>query len=196
MIIAHHLILTAYGHWLPNDPRGSMSKETLSARLLPLGKGHPGRQERQPSREDLREFHRQAGERLDHPVLWFEDAERQALADALGEVVRSEGLTCYACSILSGHVHILIRKHRFKGEEMLALFKEAGRKALRQGGRFPADHPVFSTDSCDVYKSDPRSVRNCIAYINEHYLKHGLAPVACGFLSPYDDWPFHKRKRR
>jgi len=25
MIIAHHLIWTAYGFWLPNDPRGSSS---------------------------------------------------------------------------------------------------------------------------------------------------------------------------
>lgn len=26
-IIAHHLILHGYGHWLPNDPRGSGSRE-------------------------------------------------------------------------------------------------------------------------------------------------------------------------
>ncbi|MCE5325581.1 MAG: hypothetical protein ABFD92_17650 [Planctomycetaceae bacterium] len=26
MIIAHHIILTGYGHWLPNDPRGSLSR--------------------------------------------------------------------------------------------------------------------------------------------------------------------------
>lgn len=26
-IIAHHLILHGYGHWFPNDPRGSGSDE-------------------------------------------------------------------------------------------------------------------------------------------------------------------------
>lgn len=27
-IIAHHLVLTGYGQWLSNDPRGSMSEKT------------------------------------------------------------------------------------------------------------------------------------------------------------------------
>jgi len=196
MIIAHHFILTGYGHWLPNDPRGSMSRQTLSAKLAPLGNGHCGRRKPQPSRQELKQFHRRAGELLDHAVLWFEDAERQALTDALGQVVRFEGLTCYACAVVSSHVHILVRKHRLKGEEMLSLLKEAGRRALHQRGRFPADHPVFSTDSCDVYKSDPQAVRNCIAYISDQYRKHGLTPMACDFISPYDDWPFHKQKKK
>ncbi|OQB82433.1 MAG: hypothetical protein BWX88_03985 [Planctomycetes bacterium ADurb.Bin126] len=25
MVIGHHLMFTGYGHWLPNDPRGSLS---------------------------------------------------------------------------------------------------------------------------------------------------------------------------
>ena len=34
MIIAYHAIFTTYGTWLPNDPRGSYSKEIYNEELL------------------------------------------------------------------------------------------------------------------------------------------------------------------
>ena len=37
MIAAYHLIWAAYGCWLPNDPRGSMSQEMRVDKLAPLG---------------------------------------------------------------------------------------------------------------------------------------------------------------
>jgi hypothetical protein len=35
MVVAYHLIWTAYGHWLPNDLRGSMSHELRCAKFAP-----------------------------------------------------------------------------------------------------------------------------------------------------------------
>ena len=37
IVIAHHLIWTAYGWWLPNDPRGSNSQVIRSD---VIGRGH------------------------------------------------------------------------------------------------------------------------------------------------------------
>jgi hypothetical protein len=37
MIIAHHVIVSAYGFWLPNDPRGSWSTVVRNPDLLPFG---------------------------------------------------------------------------------------------------------------------------------------------------------------
>jgi hypothetical protein len=38
MVVAgYHLIWTAYGHWLPNDPRGRTSAEVRSVDLQDLG---------------------------------------------------------------------------------------------------------------------------------------------------------------
>src|SRR5439155_22569198 len=34
MVLAHHLIFTAYGFWLPNDPRGSWSDFVRSWELF------------------------------------------------------------------------------------------------------------------------------------------------------------------
>lgn len=43
MVIAYHLCWTAYGCWLPNDPRGSGSEVVRSERLAALGEPHLGR---------------------------------------------------------------------------------------------------------------------------------------------------------
>jgi len=43
MIIAYHAIFTTYGAWLPNDPRGSYSKEIYNEQLRALGRIKYGR---------------------------------------------------------------------------------------------------------------------------------------------------------
>ncbi len=43
---AHHLIWTAYGWWLPNDSRGSMSRFIASDPIAELGELHHGRKRR------------------------------------------------------------------------------------------------------------------------------------------------------
>lgn len=37
VVVAYHLILTAYGFWLPNDPRGSWSDVVRVFELRPFG---------------------------------------------------------------------------------------------------------------------------------------------------------------
>ena len=56
--IAVHLIFSGYGTWLPNDPRGSGSDEVRKLELDDLGPIHFGRKAEQPSRDELRAFHR------------------------------------------------------------------------------------------------------------------------------------------
>jgi hypothetical protein len=57
MVIAHHIILTGYGHWLPSDPRGSRSLEFHRPDLGDFGPIHLGRKREQPSKEELQAFH-------------------------------------------------------------------------------------------------------------------------------------------
>jgi hypothetical protein len=56
MIVGHHLIWTVYGYWLPNDPRGSTSKEIRNAKITGLGELHYGRKRIQPSGRELNSF--------------------------------------------------------------------------------------------------------------------------------------------
>jgi hypothetical protein len=64
MTIGHHLILSGYGTWLPNDPRGSGSLTIRKDELNDLGPVHHGRKRKQPPRSELKSFYREAEGKL------------------------------------------------------------------------------------------------------------------------------------
>jgi len=76
---------------------------------------------------------------------------------------------------------------------MSAACKEGIRDALRGAGVVPEDHPVFSADVRDMYKSDPAAARRCVRYIRDNFPQHALPIVDYDFVTAYDDWPFHNR---
>src|SRR5215470_14807809 len=100
MVIGHHLIWTAYGCWLPNDPRGSSSHVLREDRLAPLGELHEGRKQQQPSRAELKGFYQQADVLLAHERLPFDDDEIALIGFSYAQTVRRYGYTCYACAIM------------------------------------------------------------------------------------------------
>jgi hypothetical protein len=61
IVIAHHLVWTLYGWWLPNDPRGSMSQSIRNDIIADLGKLHFGRKKVQrllgPSENSTSKLH-------------------------------------------------------------------------------------------------------------------------------------------
>lgn len=195
MIIAHHIILTGYGHWLPNDPRGSLSREFRSPGLEALGAIHFGRRSSQPSGEQIRSFYEAAAGRLKYPVVWFDGAKRQAIAEAFGRIVWTEKLTCYACAVMRNHAHLLIRRHRLRAQEMIGILKDGSREALVEKGLVPPSHPVWSEDPYVAYKDTTRAVRAAICYVNANFRKHRIPAQSWAFVVPYDDWPFHRRRK-
>lgn len=143
MVIGYHLVWTAYGWWLPNDPRGSGSHELRVKKIGDLGPIHEGRKRVQPKSAEIRRFYRDASLLLNHDLLTFTAKEVQEIAVAFAEVVRENKYTCYACAIMPDHVHLLIRRHRDRAEDMIANFQEASRNRLI-ATRFRAeDHPVW-----------------------------------------------------
>jgi len=89
MVIAHHLIFTAYGWWLPNDPRGSMSREIRKAEIAGLGELHYGRRRIQPAGRDIGDFYEAAKPILKHELLKFTDDEIVEIGTAFAEIVRN-----------------------------------------------------------------------------------------------------------
>lgn len=77
-VLAHHLIWTGYGYWLPNDPRGSGSPAVQDS-LAALGPLHAGRKAQQPARTVVREFYERADEILKHPRISFSDQHIQTI---------------------------------------------------------------------------------------------------------------------
>jgi len=185
MVIASHIIITGYGHWLPNDPRGSMSRRVRSPKLAALGVPHHGRRRVQPSVDELRVFHRDAQRHLAHPILWFDAAKRQATAEAFGEVVTACANTCYACAVLSNHAHLVVRRHRASAQAMIEQFKQASAERLRQEVDIPDDHPIWSDVPYRKFLDSPEAVRRAIAYTNRNPPKSRLSEQEYTFVKPY-----------
>src|SRR5439155_8453354 len=85
LVIAYHLIWTAYGWWLPNDPRGSGSKTIDSDIIAELGELHHGRKRVQPPGRVVRQFYEKAAKFLKHPLLKLDEPARKVVAGAFEE---------------------------------------------------------------------------------------------------------------
>ena len=191
LVIAYHVIWTGYGCWLPNDPRGSMSHVIASDVIAALGELHHGRKKVQPASRDIRRFHRRAAEALKFPLMEFSREEIARTGETFAEVARRERYTCYACAIMPDHVHLLLRKHKHKAEQMIARFQEASRTCLQGHGRRDADHPIWGGPGWKVFLDTPRSVRRTIRYIADNPRKLRMPAQKWAFVKPYNGWPLH-----
>ncbi|MBN2562137.1 MAG: hypothetical protein JXQ75_14530, partial [Phycisphaerae bacterium] len=193
MVIAHHLILTGYGHWLPNDPRGSLSKEIRAGKLFPLGPIHYGRKEVQPAQSELRSFHEQARPRLEHEVVWFDAAKRQAITEAFSDTIRDRRYTCWACAVLSNHAHLVIRRHRDRAETMHDELRRNSAARLCRLADLSNDHPIWSNDKFKKFLSTPEDIERTIQYVQDNPAREGLPPQQYDFVRPYrSDWSIRR----
>ena len=191
-VIAYHLIWTAYGTWLPNDPRGSGSKEIRSDVLAALGELHHGRQRIQPASATIRRFYQQAAQVLKHPLLTFSEEARAEIGSAFGHVIEEQRYTCYACAIMPDHVHLLIRKHKHHAEEMIEAFKSASQSRLIVADHRPDDHPTWADGSGWIVFLDlPDDIRRTRNYINRNPQGLDLPEQQWPFVKEYDGWPLH-----
>ncbi len=134
IVIAHHIMWTLYGWWLPNDPRGSTSRTIRNDLIAELGELHFGRKRIQPAGRDIGAFYEQAAAMLKHPLLSFAPAEFAVVANAIGESIEELGYTCYASAVMPDHVHLVIRKHRHLAEEMIEKIQMLSRQRLAECG--------------------------------------------------------------
>jgi REP element-mobilizing transposase RayT len=194
MVIAHHLVWTTYGTWLPNDPRGSWSQTVLSPELAELGEIHFGRRKVQPSRQTVLNFKQQAEPLLAHPRIRFDSRQIEFVGAALGESLRKFNYTCYACALMPDHVHLLIRKHRDQAEAMIENLQRASRSTLvAADSSVSAKHPVWTAGGWKRFLGSPDAVRGVIRYIESNPTKIGRPAQVWPFVKHYGGWPFHKR---
>src|SRR4051812_18367005 len=116
-VIAYHLILTTYGFWLPNDPRGSWSEFVRAWELRGFGNATHTHSRRSFARDphDAR-LRKKAKERLARPTVEFSGIQARAIARGFGEYVHKSGCTVFACAILPCHAHLVVARHRYSIE--------------------------------------------------------------------------------
>jgi REP element-mobilizing transposase RayT len=192
IVIAYHLVWTAYGWWLPNDPRDSGSHTIANDIFKQLGEIHLGRKQIQPAGREVKAFYEKVAGLLKHPLLTFGDAQIQALANAFAAMIDQCRYTCYACAIMPDHVHLLIRKHKHLAEEMLENFHRAGRMAIAGTEEWAQEHPVFTTGGWKVFLDEPKEIWRTIPYIESNPVKIGRPKQIWSFVTPYNNWPLHE----
>ncbi len=192
-VLAHHLIWTGYGHWLPNDPRGSGSPAAQDI-IAALGPLHFGRKTQQPSRVEVKEFYSRADEILKYPRISFSDDHIQTIAQSYAETIRSQGYTCYACAILRDHTHLVIRAHRDSAETMIDILQRSSRLALPKNSDLPIDHPVWCEGGWKVFLGTADEIWTRVRYVERNPIKEGLSAQRWEFVTPYDGWPMNKKR--
>jgi REP element-mobilizing transposase RayT len=189
MVAGYHLIWTVYGYWLPNDPRGSTSKEVRVEPIEALGEHHYGRKEDQPSSKQLREFFKNAEEALAHSVRPLDDDDIALVGQALGTLIEERDYVCHACAVMPDHVHILIRRYRDRAEDMIAQFQKSAKAALIEAGKRPVNHPVWTHGAgWKTFVNTQQQFEREIKYIRQNPTKIGRPEQSWSFVTAYDGW--------
>lgn len=192
IVIAHHLVWTEYGRWLPNDPRGSNSDHVACDAIAELGALHHGRKKIQPAGWEIRDFYNRAREVLAYPLLTFDEVVRNEVGAAFADVIDVERYTCYACVVMPDHVHLLVRKHKHTAEEMIDNLQRASRDRLAETQHRTTDHPTWGGPGWKVFLDHPDEIRRTITYIEKNHLPLKVPKQVWPFVKEYDNWPLHE----
>ena len=183
-MLAFHLIISAYGFWLPNDPRGSWSDFVGSWELLRFGPATKTRETRSLARDphDIA-LRRAAKLALKFPPVRFNDKQRQAVASGFKNAVDFAGFHIYACCIGYDHSHLVIAPHDRTFTAIAGHLKSCATRALTNANIHPLkDHtskrgglPTPWSEGCwKVFIDEPDQLGQAIRYVERHPEKEGL----------------------
>lgn len=192
-VLAYHFILTAYGFWLPNDPRGSWSVIVRSPDLRAFGEATKVDTHRSVARRPHDRSRRLAAKRaMNYPPVVFDGLQARAVGRGFGNCVAKSAVTVWACSVMPDHAHLVIARHPHDIETIGNLLKGEATKQLRVEGRHPFEAyqkkdgtvpPCFARKWWVVYLFTEERIRESIDYVERNPLKAGLKSQV-GF------WPF------
>lgn len=187
-IAAYHLIWAAYGCWLPNDPRGSSSRELCVDRLAPLGELHHGRKEQQPPSSTIRAFYREADDVLAHNRLLLDHGDVAIVAASFARTIEERGYVCHACAIMPDHVHLVIRRHPDRAEGATDFLQAPSKQALIEARRRPVNHPVWGGRGWKVFLNTRDQIHGRVRYVESNPSEAGLPDQLWEFVVAYDGW--------
>ena len=196
MVIGSHLILSAYGFWLPNDPRGSWSEFVGAWELVRFGRATKVHTVASVAAAPHDVAARRAAKAaLQYPEVHFSGAQARAAGRGFAEFARKAGLSIWACSILPQHVHMVVARHTYEVEQAATLLKgEATRRLVHEGlhplAAFQGDDErppsPWSRGEWKVFLDSPVDVRRAIEYVEANPEREGLPRQRWSFVKPIE----------
>jgi REP element-mobilizing transposase RayT len=133
MILAWHIVWTAYGWWFPNDVRGAWSRDVRSPALRELGEvDKRGRRAAQPTAAELEKWIVAAQKRLKYPVVVLDESARKVAHDSVVTYAQTHGYHIHSLAIMREHIHIVVARHSDSYERMARALKTISARALRR----------------------------------------------------------------
>ncbi len=198
MILAAHVILSAYGFWLPNDPRGSWSDFVRAFDLLRFGDATKTEERNSLARAPHNSALRAAAKRaLLYPPVIFDGLQARAIARGFAQVVQRTGCAIYACAIMPDHVHLVIGRHHYPIQQLANLLKGGATRRLRTENLDPflpflaagpkgRAHPSpWAHRYWKVWLDSADDIIRSIAYTNHNPTHAGLNPQTWSFVTPH-----------
>jgi REP element-mobilizing transposase RayT len=194
---AYHTIISAYGFWLPNDPRGSWSEWVRSWELLRFGPATKVSSTRSVAKKPHdRKQRLEAKEALLYPPVSFDGIQARAIGRGFKQAVEESGYVIHACSILPEHTHLVVaRFSNRKIERIAGHLKGRATQQLSEEGIHPLrDYRIsrgeapspWGAKGWHVFLFTDEDIRRAIRYVEDNPLKEGLPRQRWSFVTPFD----------
>jgi len=183
MILAAHVVFSAYGFWLPNTKNGSWSEFVRSWELLRFGAATKTDARRSVAKKPFDWEARDAARRaLMYPPVMFNGMQALAIANGFLAAVRRMQCVLYACAIMPDHVHLVIGRHHYPIQQVANLLKGAATNSLRKNGLDPFSGvpkgrvlpSPWAHGLWKVWLDSHEDVRRTIEYVENNPVKEGL----------------------
>ena len=194
MVLASHVIITPYGFWLSNDPRGSWSDFLGAWALLKYGPATKVTTRRSLASEPHDRERRLAARRaLKYAPVRFSPRQIRSIATGFARAARESGYVLYACAILYDHAHYVVARHDRDVETITSHLKSFATRQLRADGLHPFERyarrdgsvpSVWAEGLWKVFLFNDEEIRRAIRYVNDNPGREGM---------PAQEWEFVTR---
>jgi REP element-mobilizing transposase RayT len=195
-MLGWHLIFSAYGFWLPNDERGSGSERVRAQHIYDAGGEATKVHTRysvaaRPHNVRLRRLAKHA---LKYPEVQLSGIQARAVGRGIGAIAPKLQLVIHACAIMPDHVHAVVARHEFDGDDLIACLKRAGTRGMNMEGLHPLKSYArangklpspWAGGSWNVMLFTPEQMRAAIRYVEQNPVRAGLKPQQWSFVVPY-----------
>ncbi|MEM7682011.1 MAG: transposase [Planctomycetota bacterium] len=183
-IVGFHFIFSAYGFWLPNDPRGSWSDTVRRHELLAFGSAT-----KVNTRQSLAGVNHDRTKRLaaksalKHPPVRFTGIQATLISKGFGEACESHGYRPAALAILPDHVHLAMWRHSRPIEEVAKHLKSKATAHLTAAGQHPLSQHASASGRIPSpwargywcpFVRDMDQMERVIRYVEDNPVKAGL----------------------
>jgi REP element-mobilizing transposase RayT len=196
LVLAYHLIMTAYGFWLPNDERGSWSDFVRAWELFLSGGPATRTNERRSLAREPHDIRKRLKmkKHLVRPAVEFNGLQALTIGKGFASYCRRSGLIIYACSIFPKHVHLVVARHTCSIEQVARLLKGAATTALYEAGLLPFQNERYADRRCpspwtrkewSVFLDYLRDIIRACAYTSGNAQREGKPRQHWSFVTPH-----------